>query len=57
MGQFQCVPTPYVTENKATIFKFTLKQSIIPIVLASFKNLKLPNSIIISVTMPQIVYI
>ena len=55
MRQFQCVPTTYVpttyiTENKETIFKFTLKPSIMSIAFASFKHLKLPISIIIPVT-------
>ena len=53
MRQFQCVPTTYVTENKKTILKFTLKPSIMPTDFASFKNLKLPISIIIPVTIPQ----
>ena len=50
---FQCAPTTYITENKETMFKFTLKHSIMSIVFSSFKHLKLPISIII----PQIVYI
>ena len=47
----------YVTENKETKFKFTVKLSIMSLVLASFKHLKLPINIKIPVTLPQIVYI
>ena len=50
MRQFQCVPTTYVTENKETMFKFTLKPSSMSIVFAPFKHLKLPISITIPVT-------
>ena len=57
MRQFQCVPTTYVTGNKVTIFKFTLEPSIMSIVFASFKHLKLTISIIMPITIPQIVYI
>ena len=57
IGQFQCVPTTYVTEIKETIFKLIHKHSIMYIAFASFKHLKLPISIIIPVTIPQIVYI
>ena len=47
------VPTTYATEKKETIFKFC----IMPIVFVSFKHLKPPISIIIPVTIPQIVYL
>ena len=57
LRQFQCVPTTYVTENKETSFKFTLKPSTMSIVFAYFKHPKLPISIRIRVTIPQIVYI
>ena len=57
MRQFQCVPTAYVTENKETSFKFTLKPSTMSIVFAYFKHPKLPISIRIPVTIPQVVYI
>ena len=57
MRQFHCVLTTYVTENKETSFKFTLKPSTMFIVFAYFKHLKLPISISIHVTIPQIVYI
>ena len=53
MRQFQCVPTIYVTENKETSFKFTFKPSTMSIVFAYFKHLKLPISIRIPVTTPQ----
>ena len=43
----------YVTENKETKFKFTLKPSIMSIVFASFKHLKLLISISIPVTIPK----
>ena len=51
--QFQCVSTKYVIENK----EFTLKTSNMSIVFASFKHLKLPITIIIPVTVQQIVYV
>ena len=57
MRQFRYVPTIYITENKESLFKFTLKASIMSIVFAFLKHLKLPISIIITVTIPQIVYI
>ena len=44
MRQLQCVPTTYVTENKETSFKFTLKPSIMSIVFASFKHRKVYNN-------------
>ena len=56
MRQFQCVPTTYVTENKETIFKFTLKASIMSIGFASFKHIELPISIIIPVTISHFAY-
>ena len=57
---FQCVPKIYVAENKDTSFKFTFKPSTMPggtmfIAFAYFKHLKLPISIRIPVTTPQIV--
>ena len=36
IGQFQCVPTTYVNENKETLFKFTLRPSIMSIVFGPF---------------------
>ena len=56
MRQIQCVSTTYVTEKKVTMFEFTLQPSIMSIVFAFLKHLKLPISIIIPVTIPQIVY-
>ena len=50
-------PTTYFIENKETILKFTLKPSIMSIVFVPFKHLKLPISIILPFTIPQIVYI
>ena len=50
------VLTTYGTENKETRIKFTLKPSTMFIVFAYFKHLKLPISISILVTIPQIVY-
>ena len=57
MRQFHCIPTAFVAENKEPIFKFTLKPSTMSIVSASFKHLKMSISIIIPVTIPQIVYV
>ena len=58
MMQFQCVPTTYVTEIKETYFEiYTIKTSIMSIVFTSFKHSKQPISIIIPVTLLQIVYI
>ena len=52
------VPTTYATENKKkTILKFTFIPSIISIVFASSKHLKLPISIKMSVIILQIVYV
>ena len=55
MRQFQSVPTTYVTENIKTILKFI--PSTMSIIFTSFKHLKLPISIKISVTVLQIVYV
>ena len=57
MRQFRCLPTTYVTENKETSFKFTLKPCTMSIVFAYFNYLKLPISIRIPDTLPQVVYI
>ena len=46
----------YVTENKETILKFTLKPSIIYMVFDSLKHLKLPISVMIPVTIPHIIF-
>ena len=56
LRQFQCVPTTSVTEIEEAFFEIYSKTSIVPIVFASYKLLKLPISIKIPVTLPQIVY-
>ena len=58
MRQIQCVSTTYVTEKKVTMFEFTLQPRIMSICFffASFKHLKLSISIIIPVTIQQIVF-
>ena len=59
IGQFQCVPTTYVTEIKEFILKYTLKKYHVRW-LSSFKHLNLPISIKIPTTLSciwQIVYI
>ena len=55
MRQFQCIPATYITEIKS-ILKYTLNKYHVHL-LSSFKHLKLPISIIIPVTIWQIVYI
>ena len=59
MRQFQCVPTPYVNENKENYLEiYTYQVSCqLSIVFVSFKHPKLPISIKIPVTLRQIVYI